>query len=167
MEARQWQEAIPACLTLLQSQPVIGKFHAYLGECYFQVGRLEEAEASFARAYVLDPNLGHAAVRRAVCLDKLRRYREAMDVVKEWTPLLPNDPTLRGLAEFLETQKGAEETDYWEQSRRADTIVLDASFGREEAPAVGSDEIPDGSEPESTVEPQAWKGLVQYGRAGG
>jgi tetratricopeptide (TPR) repeat protein len=138
MQAGSWEDAVFACHSVLQIQPTNGKIHACLGESYWHLGRFAEAEPSFKRAYILDPSLWRAAVRHARCLERLHRYREAMDVVNEWLRVKPNDTDLLGLKEFLHTQPDAEEHDAWERTRRIGTIIVNAGFNREDAPSVAS-----------------------------
>src|SRR5579862_2839095 len=87
----KWEDAISACQAVLQVQPTNGKYYACVGEAYFQLGRLTEAEPAFKCAYILDPSLWRAAVRHAQVLEKLHRYRDAMDVVAEWLRLKPGN----------------------------------------------------------------------------
>ena len=116
-------EAFFECEKALQLYPTNGKLHAYKGMCHWQKNEYEKAEKEFLAAYSLDPTLGHTATKRAQCLEKLRRYREAMDVVKEWLPICPNDYLLQGLYEFLQFQYSAEEHDAWEKTRRIELKI--------------------------------------------
>lgn len=117
MSHGQWEEAAFACESALQLYPFNGKLHGYKGMCHYRLNDYEKAEKEFLAAYSLDPTLGEAAVKRAQCLEKLRRYHEAMDVVKDWRPLRPNDHVLEGLEEFLKMKHEAEEHDAWERTR--------------------------------------------------
>ncbi len=132
MQEGKWDEAIQACESCLQVQPCLGRIHALMGECFYVQKMYEQAEPCFHRAYTLDPHLGDAASRHAQCLERLHRYRDAMDVVKDWLLLKPNDATLQGLHEFLLTQKESEEHDGWERTRRIGVTILNAGFGRDE-----------------------------------
>jgi tetratricopeptide (TPR) repeat protein len=136
MREGKWEEAVVACQSCLQIQPCLGRIHALMGECYYQQKAFDSAEPCFKRAYTLDPQLGDAGSRHAQCLERLHRYREAMDVVKEWLMVKPNDPTLHGLFEFLQTQPDAEEHDGWERTRRMGVTIVNAGFKREEPPSV-------------------------------
>ena len=150
MQAGKWEDAVFACQSVLQVQPTNGKIHACMGESYYQLGRLADAEPCYKKAYILDPSLWPAAVRRAKCLEKLHRYREAMDVVTEWLRLKPSDTDLLGLKEFLQTQPEAEEHDGWERTRHLGVTVIDAGFNRDEALSVANQ--PDAEETETETE---------------
>lgn len=167
MQAGKWEDAIFACQSVLQVQPTNGKIHACLGESQFQLGRLVEAEPSYMRAYTLDPSLWRAAVRHAQCLEKLHRYREAMDVVTEWLRHKSGNTDLLGLKEFLETKHESQEHDAWERTRRLDVTVLNANFNREEAPSVASRQTDDEVELEAEAEeassmPSPWSPAMTF-----
>lgn len=138
MQEGKWEEVVFACQTALHDYPTNGKYQASMGEGYFQLGRLKDAEIAFRRAYTLDPTLWRAAVRHAQCLEKLHRYRDAMDVVKEWLKVKPGNSDLLGLQEFLATQHESEEHDAWERTRRMGVTIVNAGFKREDEPSVGS-----------------------------
>src|SRR5271165_699558 len=97
MQAGKWEEAVFASQVALHAHPTNGKLHACMGESFYQLGRLDDAEPCFKKAYILDPTLWRAAVRHAKCLEKLHRYREAMDVVTDWLRVKPSDTDLLGL----------------------------------------------------------------------
>lgn len=136
MQAGKWEEAIFACQGALEAQPGNGKFHACVGESFYQLSRYADAEGAFKRAYILDPTLWRAAVRHAQCLERLHRYRDAMDVVQEWLRIKPGNHELQGLKEFLQTQPDAEEHDGWERTRRLGVTIVNASHNRDEMPSV-------------------------------
>ncbi|MHB8636270.1 MAG: tetratricopeptide repeat protein [Fimbriimonadaceae bacterium] len=161
MQAGEWEDAIHACQAVLQVQPTCGKFHAALGESYFQVGRLNEAATSFERAYVLDPTLWRSAVRHAQVLEKLHRYRESMDVVTEWLRTKPGNTDLLGLKEFLETQPESQEHDGWERTRRLGVTVISAGFQREEEVSVANQIEAAEAEAHSAAPGQKWAPQVQ------
>lgn len=122
---QKWEDAAFAVQARLQIYPTDARLHAYLGLALFRLGKFDEACPSFFRAYTLDPNFGDAAVKHAQCLERQRRYREAMDVVKEWLPRRPNDAALVGLHDFLKQKWEAEEHDGWERSIRLDASRIE------------------------------------------
>jgi len=123
MQEGKWKEASFAIDVRLQIQPMIGMLHAYKGLCHYRESEFELAEVCFMRGYVLDPSISEAAVKRAQCLYQLKRYREANDVVNEWSPIIPNNRTLQGIQEFLSYQYGAQEHDAWEKTRSANLHI--------------------------------------------
>jgi tetratricopeptide (TPR) repeat protein len=128
MRAGDWEAAIAATKKALVSQPTNGLLHAYEGMAYYRLGRYQEAEPAFKRAHTLDPRLSEAAVKQAQCLEKLRRYKEALDVAKDWLPKRPNDVALLALHDHLKNIHASEEHDGWERTRRHDLTVVE-SFG--------------------------------------
>ena len=156
MQAGKWEEAIFTCQTMLQVQPGNGRIHACMGESNYQLGRLVDAEPSFMRAYTLDPALWRAAVRHAQCLEKLHRYRDSMDVVVEWLRIKPGNTDLLGLKEFLETQHESQEHDGWERTRRLGVTIVNASFKREEAISVPSQQAASEAEEAAAESAPLW-----------
>jgi tetratricopeptide (TPR) repeat protein len=132
MRTGDWDGAAVRCRQALNLQPTNGMLHAYEGMCHYRKERYSEAEPCFRRACTLDPKLAEAAVKQAQCLEKLHRYKEAMDVVKEWLPHRPNDIALQALYDFLKTKYESEEHDKWELQKRMNVHVVQ-SFGTESA----------------------------------
>ncbi len=120
----KWEDIIFESDKRIQLSPHVGRFHYYRGYGMYQLHRFDEAEPSLMRAHTLDETQTEAAVMRAQCLEKLSRYKDAMDLVKELLTHMPNDHRLLGLHEFLSTKWTAVEHDAWEKSRLSGTKIV-------------------------------------------
>lgn len=121
-----YEQAALDCQGLLQLYPAHARLHGLLGIALLRQNKLEAAQLSFFRAHTLDANFIEAAVKDAQILFKLHRFREAMDLVKEWRPRFPNCRELEGLEFHLNQEYDAVEHDAWEISRNADIVIVQA-----------------------------------------
>ncbi len=109
-------EAQVECQAAIQVQPTNPKLHAYLGMCYFRRSEWLPASESFRRATALDPGFWQAGCKLAQCLDRMRRYDEALAVAKEFAHVQPNDNTLQGLVVLLSDLAKGDRKDGWERT---------------------------------------------------
>ena len=73
-----------------------------LGDALARAGQAEAALAQYAEVVRLNPRAGDARFNQAMALVRLRRYREARDLLVESTRALPDDLQLRhALARLL------------------------------------------------------------------
>jgi len=100
-------------------------------ECAALCERFEEAAVELERAVTLEPDHYEAALKLAQSLDRLGRYEDAYDVVREFLPRRPDDPTLLLMAQGLEEFVPRRITDGWEKSVRLDHRIVELA-GREE-----------------------------------
>lgn len=114
----KWSEAVSQCQTLIQQQPVVPKLHGMLGFCLMKQNKVQEAEAAFRKAITLDPNYWEAGVKLAQCLDRMMRYKEALQVAESFLPMRPNDPALQALVNGLRRQAGAVDEESWQKSTK-------------------------------------------------
>lgn len=119
-----WDEIIFEADTRIQITPHIGRLHYFKGFALFQLNNYEEAEPSLMRAYTLDELQVEALIMHIQCLEKLERYRDAMDIVKAWQPRFPNENRLEGLRQFLSDKWTSVEHDGWEKSRLAGRKIV-------------------------------------------
>ena len=78
-----------------QSRPGVYDLQSW-GNHYFKQGRMEEAEAAFARAGKLDPGFAYASIMRHLC-----RLRQNKPGTAAEAPPVRNDPWGASLLEFL------------------------------------------------------------------
>jgi Flp pilus assembly protein TadD len=97
----RWDEAAQEVALELCKRPSDPKLHGLQGWCLYQQGRYEEAARAFERATLIDIHYWEAGRMHAECLDRLRRYDEAIQVAERWLRVQPNDRRLRMLAESL------------------------------------------------------------------
>jgi tetratricopeptide (TPR) repeat protein len=116
----QWPEAQKLSEALLAEQPCSPQANAYLGLCFFRQGRFNEAVGPLQRAVTLDENYWEAGTKLAQALDRLQRYEEALEVVKQFLAVKPSDPTLIHLKNGLERNVPEKITDSWQK-----TVFLD------------------------------------------
>ncbi len=116
MRAGRWTEGQQACREALMQRPTDARLHGYEGICFFRLGDFASAEPCFMRASALDPKFVDAGVKRAQCLDRLRRYDEALAVAREWQPMRPNDPALCAIIEAHQYRANPRRTEGWEIS---------------------------------------------------
>lgn len=116
MQQGKWDDAIVQIQGVLQLQPTNPRLHAYLGMCYMRKSAFVQAEACFRKAVTLDPEFWEAGVRFAQCLDRLLKYKEALQVAEKYLHMRPNDPTLKALVNGLRRQQGAVEEESWQKS---------------------------------------------------
>jgi len=116
MQQGKWQDAATQCQNLIQQQPAIPKLHGYLGFCLMKMNNIQGAEAAFRRAITLDPNYWEAGIKLAQCLDRMLKYKEALQVAESFLPHRPNDPALNALINGLRRQAGAVEEESWQKS---------------------------------------------------
>jgi tetratricopeptide (TPR) repeat protein len=116
MQQGKWQEALAECQKLIQQQPAIPKLHGYLGFCYMKLNQIPQAEAAFRKAITLDPNYWEAGIKLAQCLDRMMKYKEALQIAEHYQHMRPNDPALASLVNGLRRQAGAVEEESWQKS---------------------------------------------------
>lgn len=114
----RWQEAERACRHLLCARPADARLNAFQGICLFRMGDFAAAEPCFMRATVLDPWFVNAGVKRCQCLERLRRYDEALELAREWLAKRPNDPTLGAILRFYGNRPDASRTEAWQVGLR-------------------------------------------------
>ena len=95
MRAARWTDAQYALRALLFARPTDAKLHALEGICFFRLGDFEAAEPCFQRATALEPTFVDAGVKRCQCLERLRRFDDAVYYARQWQAKRPGDPTLR------------------------------------------------------------------------
>ena len=118
MQQGKWPEAVAACRALIQEQPVNPKLQGMLGYCCMRMNDVTQAEAAFRKAITLDPNYWEAGVKLAQCLDRMMRYKEALQIAESYLPMRPNDPALVALVNGLRRQAGAQEEESWQKSTK-------------------------------------------------
>lgn len=116
MQQGKWQEAVVQCQVLIDQQPAIPKLHGYLGFCNMKLNKVEQAEAAFRRAITLDPNYWEAGVKLAQCLDRMMKYKEALQIAEDYLHMRPNEAALQALVNGLRRQAGAVEEESWQKS---------------------------------------------------
>lgn len=121
---QEWRDILHRAEACIQVNPSVGRFHYYRGFALFHLQEFELAQPSLQAAHILDETQEEAVVMDAMCLEKLHRYRDAMDLVKEWRTKLPNEYRLEGLQEFLSAKWESQEHDGWERSRLAGSHVV-------------------------------------------
>ncbi len=104
IKRQRWQDALAQAQEALQRHPTSPRLNAQLGYCHWHAGRFEEAHDAFQRAVLCDTRFFEAGVMLVRTLDRLHRFREALEVAKHWTTINPNDPALIGLIRGLERQ---------------------------------------------------------------
>jgi predicted Zn-dependent protease len=129
MQKGQWDDAITRLQAILQMQPVNARLHGYLGVCYYKKNKFEEAATEFRKAVTLEPHFWEAGVKLAQSLDRLMRYKEALEVAEHYLHLKPNDGTLQALVNGLRRQQGATSEESWERSIKHDFHAV--SFSQE------------------------------------
>jgi Flp pilus assembly protein TadD len=118
MQQGRWDDASSRLQAMLQVQPVNPKLHAYLGCCHFRKNEFEKAAECFRRAVTLDPKYWEAGLKLAQSLDRLMRYKEALQVAEEFLHLRPNEGSLQALVNGLRRQQGAVEEESWQKSTK-------------------------------------------------
>ena len=116
MQQGKWNDALAAIQALIHEHPTTPKLHGYLGFCYMKLNNFQAAEAAFRKAITLDPNYWEAGIKLAQCLDRLMKYKEALQVAEHYLPMRPNDPALVALVKGLRRQAGAVEEESWQKS---------------------------------------------------
>lgn len=116
MQQGKWQEAVVQCQALIDQQPAIPKLHGYLGFCNMKLNKVDQAEAAFRRAITLDPNYWEAGVKLAQCLDRMMKYKEALQIAEHYLHMRPNEAALQALVNGLRRQAGAVEEESWQKS---------------------------------------------------
>jgi len=116
MAKGQWSTAQAMCRDLLMMRPTDAKLHAFEGICFFRLGDYASAEPCFARATALDPRFVDAGIKRCQCLDRMRRYDEALMYAREWKTLRPGDPALNAIIEVHQYRPNPLRTEGWELS---------------------------------------------------
>ncbi|RYG24555.1 tetratricopeptide repeat protein [bacterium] len=116
MARGNWAAAQTMCRELIMSRPTDAKLHAFEGICYFRLGDYASAEPCFARATALDPRFVDAGIKRCQCLDRLRRYDEALMYAREWQTQRPSDPALNAIIEVHQYRANPLRTEGWELS---------------------------------------------------
>lgn len=127
MRTGNWQAVESACRDLLLTHPTNPKVHAYLGLSYFKRGFYEQSVDPLKRATILDPNFADAGFKLAQALNQTRRYKEALQVAREYHHICPNNAVLEGMIEFLSSKRGVEESDAWERTRRLELESIHGS----------------------------------------
>lgn len=122
MQQGKWQEAVTGCQDLIQQQPVNPKFHGMLGFCYFKLNNFVSAESAFRRAITLEPNYWEAGIKLAQCLDRMMKYKEALQVAEFYLTMRPNDQALLALVNGLRRQAGAVEEESWQKNVKKGTM---------------------------------------------
>jgi tetratricopeptide (TPR) repeat protein len=122
MQQGKWAEAVTACQALIQQQPVVPKLHGLLGFCYMKLNNFIAAEAAFRKAVTLEPNYWEAGIKLAQCLDRMLKYKEALQVAEFYLPMRPNDPALLALVNGLRRQAGAVEEESWQKNVKKGTF---------------------------------------------
>lgn len=119
MRAGRWTEGQQACREALMARPTDARIHACEGMCFFRLGDFPSAEPCFMRATALDPSFIDAGVKRCQCLDRMRRYDEALELAREWHTKRPNDPALNAIIEAHQYRANPRRIEGWEISAQA------------------------------------------------
>jgi Flp pilus assembly protein TadD len=117
----RWAEAHAACQKLVEEHPTTPKLHGFLGYCLMKMNRIQEAEAEFRKAVTLDPNYWEAGIKLAQCLDRMLKFKEALQVAEFYLHMRPNDPGLQALVNGLRRQAGAVEEESWQKNVKKGT----------------------------------------------
>ena len=119
MRRGRWTEGARLSRELLMGRPTDAKIHAYEGLCFFRLGQFDQAEPCFMRATALDPKFVDAGVKRCQCLDRMRRYDEALTLAREWIVQRPNDPALNAIVDVHQYRANPRRTEGWEISAQS------------------------------------------------
>ena len=123
MRNARWSEAQFALRELLFSRPTDAKLHALEGICFFRLGDFEAAEPCFMRATALDPAFVDAGVKRCQCLERLKRYDDAVYHARQWQSRRPGDATLRHIVHAHGNRPDPHRSESWEVARRKGRAV--------------------------------------------
>ena len=118
MRGGRWLQAQSACREGLFARPTDARLHAYEGICLFRLNDFAAAEPCFMRATALDPSYVDAGVKRCQCLERLRRYDEALALAREWQRKRPSDPVLSHMVHAHGHRPILNRTEGWERSVR-------------------------------------------------
>jgi tetratricopeptide (TPR) repeat protein len=116
MQAGKWEDAQVQCEAYVQLQPGNATLNAYLGLCHFRRNEFDKAAVWFRKSVTLEPRYHEAGLKLAQSLDRMMKYKEALEVAKQFLALYPNDAQLRALVNGLQRQHGAEEEESWQKS---------------------------------------------------
>src|SRR5207244_2527678 len=97
--------------------------HALEGICLFRLGDFAAAEPCFMRATALDPTFVDAGVKRCQCLERLRKFDDAVELAREWRAKRPHDPTLNAMIHAHGNRPDPRRTEGWEAGLRRNRAV--------------------------------------------
>lgn len=117
MRTQRWAEAREAIRNLLIQRPTDARLHAMEGICLFRMNDFAAAEPCFGRATALDPRFVDAGVKQCQCLDRMRRYDEALAMAREWLRQRPSDVALQAIVEAHQYRRDPLRTDGWERTQ--------------------------------------------------
>ncbi len=123
MRHARWMDAQRLCREALFSQPTNAKLHAFEGICFFRLGDFAAAESCFMRATALEPSFVDAGVKRCQCLERLRKFDEALELAHEWRAKRPHDPVLNTLIRTHGHRPNPRRTEGWEAGLRRNRAV--------------------------------------------
>lgn len=118
MRAGRWNDAHYALRALLFNRPTDAKLHALEGICLFRLGDFAAAEPCFGRATALEPSFVDAGVKRVQCLERLKRFDDAVYYARRWQAKRPGDPTLRHIVHVHGQRPDPLRSESWETTRR-------------------------------------------------
>ncbi len=123
MRGGRWMDAQVACEELLFFRPTDAKLHAYRGICFFRLSDYAAAEPCFMRATALDPSFIDAGVKRCQCLERMKRFDDAVYYAREWQAKRPTVPALGVIVRNHGNRPDAFRTEAWEKNLRPTRAV--------------------------------------------
>ena len=91
MDEKYYEDAVPLLQEGIKIDPKRPDLHAALGDCYFSLGKTDEAILEFQTLIDLAPMAGSYAFM-GLCYRQLGRYDEASNYLKKGLQLKPDDP---------------------------------------------------------------------------
>lgn len=143
----QWNEAAELCRQSLADHPTSAKLYAYLGWSYAQLGRPADSVEPLRKAIILEPHFWQASYQLAQLLDRMGRYREALQHARDAIREKPGHPGIEGLIRGLERQVPDEITDAWQLSVKPMFYTVEITHHEPPTPEKPKEEHPPTSRP--------------------
>jgi tetratricopeptide (TPR) repeat protein len=118
MAEGRWAEAVELSEAAVVAHPTSARAYAYLGWSRVQAGKPHAAVEPLRIAVILEPHFWQASLQLAQLLDRLGRYKEALQYAQDALKEKPGNAQIEGLIRGLERQVPEEITDSWQISTK-------------------------------------------------
>lgn len=118
MAAGNWTQAAEEAKAIIAEHPTSAKAWAYLGWSFEKLGQHSDSVEPLRKAIILEPHFWQASFQLAQILDRMGRYKEALQHAREALRDKPGCDQIEGLIRGLERQVPEELTDAWQLSTK-------------------------------------------------
>ena len=118
IEQQNFDDAIQACLNLMDTYPSSAILNINLGKCYFELGQIEPAIKYYEKAVEYQPDWAASFILLGQLYSSQKNSQQAVECLKRAIDLQPDDPELYSAlgAELIQNNEPTEAIQYLEKA---------------------------------------------------